>query len=250
MPFPKMVQRPPRVSKSNPPRNTVAPIVGNVSRGSPEVDHVPIDAVDWSFAVRSLNSEHLERLAGAARLPVIKVWEVQPGQFRGIDGYHRWRVLKTRGHTTLPVVKCHFAQGKAGERQFEIESIRSNVQHGLPFTKAERDRIIRRFWTRWRQPQSPGDEVTLEELGKLFNLTRQRVHQIIGAGKTELAPRRGGFSSFGRFSAATHRMSTLLTDSAFLRELLQERESEVTTALRELGKLIDGVLKQKAASKQ
>ena len=69
------------------------------SRPAP-LRQIPIGAVDWSLAIRPISVDHVERLAAAAQLPPVRVWEVQPGQYRGIDGFHRWRLANERGDKT------------------------------------------------------------------------------------------------------------------------------------------------------
>ena len=228
-------------------RAPVTPPVSNLRPMRPELRRISIDAIDWTMAVRDLHGDHLERLAGAARLPPLNVWEFEPGRFRGVDGYHRWRIAKNRGDETVPAVIAHFPKGPAGEKQFDLESIRSNLQHGLPFTKAERDEVIRRFWRRWGHTERRQEGETLDDIGKIFSLTRQRIHQILAAAP-EAEPRERGFSTLGRFTAATRRISTLLTDREFVEQLLQEQEAEVAGALRELHALIESVLSQKASN--
>src|SRR5438132_4274580 len=75
----------------------------------PEVRQVPVNAIEWSFVIRAIDLTHLERLRGAARLPAIKVSEVMPGVYRGIDGYHRWRVARDRGEGHVLAILYRFA---------------------------------------------------------------------------------------------------------------------------------------------
>ena len=209
----------------------------------PEVLQVPINAIEWSFVIRALDKTHLERLKGAARLPAIKVWEVDPGVYRGIDGYHRWRVARDRGEEHVLAVLHRFANSSEGEKAFETECIRSNIHHGLPLTKAQRDAAILGFWSRWGRADGRPHGETLDSIGKLFSLTRQRVHQIVSLTVASDEPsREHGFSSFARFTAATRRMSTLLADSAFLDQLVDERPDDVLNGLRELDHAIAAVL--------
>jgi len=195
----------------------------------PEVRQVPVNAIEWSFVIRAIDITHLERLRGAARLPAIKVWEVMPGVYRGIDGYHRWRVARDRGEGHVLAILYRFASSSEGEKAF--------------LTKAQRDAAILGFWSRWGRADGRPHGETLDSIGKLFGLTRQRVHQIVSlnAGSDEPSGEHG-FSSFARFTAATRRMSTLLADSAFLDQLVDERADDVLNGLRELDHAISAVL--------
>lgn len=228
---------------------------------------MPIDAIDWSRAIRSINVDHVQRLAGAAQLPAIKAWEIRPGACLGIDGYHRWRLAKERGDRVVEVIVRRFPKGREGEKAFDLECVRSNLQHGLPLTREERDAAIIQIWKRWGAQGALSRGETLESLGKLFNLTKQRIHQIVSLAEPEAdapiggrfpgrpedfgAPgvhrdrRRvvpGGFSTFGRFSAATRRLSRVLGDPDLIRDLLRQREAEVREELRQLRSLIDVVV--------
>jgi len=227
---------------------------------------ISTDAIDWSGAIRSISVDHVERLAGAAQLPAIKVWEFQPCRYRGIDGYHRWRLAKDRGHNVVEVIVLQFPKGREGEKAFDFECVQSNLRHGLPLTREERDRAIMRIWNRWGDRRTTVGAETLESLGKLFNLTKQRVHQILSAAESSGEPpaderpsviledpgtaasrtsRRaipGGFSNFGRFSAATRRLSRVLEDADLIRDLLRQRRPEILEELRQLRGLIDVVV--------
>jgi hypothetical protein len=227
--------------------------------------HIATDAIDWSLALRSINLEHLERLSGAERLPPIMVWEYSPGQFRGIDGFHRWGVARERGDRHVEVIVKHFPPGRLGEKAFDFECVRSNIEHGLPLSREERDRAILRIWQRWGGARVEGE--TLDHLGQIFNLTKQRIHQIVrSGGAAELpnlgspngstapghnggpGPKRfrasGRFSSFGRFSAATRRLSRLLADTDVLRELLRQRRAEVVEELVQLRRRLDALIEE------
>jgi hypothetical protein len=138
-------------------------------------------AIDWSYTLRPINIDHIERLGGAATLPPIAVWEFQPGRYRGIDGYHRWRLAKHRGERFVEATVHRYPPGPAGQQAFEFEAVRSNLQHGLPLSRDERNRAIGRLWNRWGRGAERPDGHTLEEIGQLFNLTKQRVHQILTA---------------------------------------------------------------------
>lgn len=233
------------------------------SRQVPRTERISTAAIDWSSTLRPINVEHIERLAGAAHLPAIQVWEFQPRRYRGIDGYHRWRLAKHRGETAVEAVVHHFPPGADGEKAFEFDCVRSNLQHGLPLTRDERDRAIARLWRRWgRAEERPGGP-TLEEIGRLFNLTKQRVHQILLATqhaeadgrraapaerRADVPRRREGvmrtgvpshFSTFGRFSAATRRLTNILDDRDFMNALLRERRTDAIKQLQELRGLID-----------
>jgi hypothetical protein len=227
---------------------------------------ISTDAIDWSGAIRPISLDHVERLAGAAQLPAIKVWEFQSCRYRGIDGYHRWRLAKDRGHKTVRVTVLQFPKGPEGEKAFDFECVQSNLRHGLPLTREERDRAIRRIWNRWGDRRTTAGAETLESLGKLFNLTKQRVHQILSAAESSEGPpvderspgiledpetaasrtgKRavpGGFSNFGRFSAATRRLARVLEDADFIRDLLRQRRPEILEELRQLRGLIDVVV--------
>jgi hypothetical protein len=230
--------------------------------------HIPTQAIDWSAALRSINFEHIERLSGAERLPPIKVWEYAPGRFRGIDGFHRWSVAKERGDKHVEVIVRHFPAGELGEKAFDFECVRSNIQHGLPLSREERDRAILRIWQRWGGARVEGE--TLDRLGQIFNLTKQRIHQIVKSGPPSDAlsgassngstgpgqnggpsPRRfrasGRFSSFGRFSAATRRLSRLLADTDVLHELLRQRRGEVVEELVQLRRRLDALIEGRSA---
>jgi hypothetical protein len=138
-------------------------------------------AIDWSFTLRPISIEHIERLGGASRLPPIAVWEFQPGRYRGIDGYHRWRLARHRGEGVVEATVHRYPPGPAGQRAFEFEAVRRNLEHGLPLSREERNRAIGRLWNRWGRSDDRPDGRTLEEIGQLFNLTKQRVHQILTA---------------------------------------------------------------------
>jgi hypothetical protein len=159
-----------------------------------------------------------------------------------------------------------FPKGREGEKAFDFECVQSNLQHGLPLTREERDRAIMRIWNRWGDRSATSGAETLESLGKLFNLTKQRVHQILSAAALPEQPsadarrpdplgdvgtaasrtgRRavpGGFSNFGRFSAATRRLSRVLEDAELIRDLLRQRRPEILEELRQLRGLIDIVV--------
>ncbi len=232
-------------------------------------ERIPTASIDWRDTLRPINIEHIERLAGAVQLPAIHVWEFQPGRYRGIDGYHRWRLAKHRGENAVEAVIRHFPAGATGEKAYELECVRSNLQHGLPLSPGDRNRAIKRLWSRWGRAEGRPDGYTLDELGQLFNLTKQRVHQIVlttqtpqtgtqgerqstreGAGldvaQVRGRPRTGvtgRFSTFGRFSAATHRMANLLRDAEFMSGLLGESRSEVIEQLQGVRGLIDEVVR-------
>lgn len=250
------------------------------ARSSPAVlniQSVPIDAIDWSFSIRPISMDHVDRLAAATQLPPIKVWQFQAGKYRGIDGYHRWHLAKARGDKAIETIICRFSQTESGERAFEFECIRSNLQHGLPLTRHQRDRAIARIWNRWgRAAKRSKRGITLDQLGKLFNLTKARIHQIVSStsefgSETDLGPldehgpnvtseldarghlrpfqaHPGGFSSFGRFSSATVRLSRLLADDDFIGKLLHEGNPEVLRVLVRLRALIDHVVIPKSSS--
>jgi hypothetical protein len=226
--------------------------------------HVPADAIDWSLALRSINIEHLDRLSGAERLPPITAWEYLPGRFRGIDGYHRWAVAKERGDRYVETIIRHFPPGKLGEKAFDFECIQSNIEHGLPLSREERDRAILHIWQRWGGARLEGE--SLDRLGQIFNLTKQRIHQIVRSGppaengqaaagvgtvgdkRPDASPRRfrasSRFSSFGRFSAATRRLSRLLDDTDVLSELLKQRRSDVLEELVHLRERLDSLIRE------
>jgi hypothetical protein len=244
----------------------------------PASQEIPLASIDWSYTLRAINVEHVERLAGAASLPPIAVWEYQPRRYRGIDGYHRWRLAKHRGAAVVPALVHRFPSGPAGEKAFEFECVRTNLQHGLPLTREERNRAIARLWNRWGRTHAHPGGHTLDDLGRLFNLTKQRVHQILAARPAELDERRaaafdrdsagpgaapaarlntlppaggrvgrpGRFSTMGRFSAATHRLKNLLRDVEFVSDVLDEDRSAALGQLRELQTLIDEVLSPNA----
>jgi hypothetical protein len=240
-----------------------------IPREASLTERIPTASIDWRDTLRPINIEHVERLAGAAQLPAIHVWEFQPGRYRGIDGYHRWRLAKHRRENVVEAVIRHFPAGAAGEKAYDIECVRSNLQHGLPLSPGDRNRAIKRLWSRWGRAEGRPDGYTLDELGQLFNLTKQRVHQIVlttqtpqtgsqgerqstqvGAGldvaQVRSRPRTGvtgRFSTFGRFTAATHRMANLLRDAEFMSGLLGNRRSEVIEQLQGVRRLIDEVVR-------
>jgi hypothetical protein len=223
---------------------------------------IPRDAVDWTLAIRPISAEHVERLSGVAQLPPVKVWETQPGQFRGIDGFHRWRLATERGDKTVAAIVRHFPRGAEGEKAFDFECIQSNLAHGLPLKREERDRAIVRIWSRWGQQGERTNGETFDSLGKLFNLTKQRIHQIIVANVNGVSsgpnsadpngefdpPRKsrvsvpGRFSNFGRFSAAVRRMTRLLGDTEFVGALFRERQPDAVKELHQLRALLDEII--------
>jgi hypothetical protein len=239
---------------------------------------IQVDAIDWSLAIRPVNVDHLQELAGAAHLPAIKVHEYQPGSYRGIDGHHRWQLAKARGDRTITAVVRRFPQGDDGKKAIELECIQSNMEHGLPLSRQERNRAISRIWQRWGRTKTRPDGLTLEDLARLFNLTKPRIHQILAAqtpGTADSAnepslglpnppgslvtlgesgpqpcqesenasrsPRPGGFSNFARFSAATQRLTTILSDTPLIVTLLQERNADVLLALQKLFSLMNTI---------
>jgi hypothetical protein len=246
------------------------------SAGAPvgaESREISIDSIDWSEAVRGIDPEHARRLASAATLPPVVVWEFEKGKFRGIDGFHRWQVAKARGSRTLGVVIRRYAAGPEGQKRFEFDCVQMNIKHGLPLTRDQRDRAITRLWNRWGRSSKRLDGMTLDEIAHTFNLTKQRIHQVIvsnatsqpATGNAELAaapvtleesPRPGagpqvmkgsrgratGFSTLGRFTAATKRLSTVLSDVQFVRQLIQSHQVEVRELLLDLRALLDTFL--------
>jgi len=235
--------------------DSAASLVGSETR------ELPIDVIDWSLALRDIKREHVGRLGGATTLPPVVVWEFDKDQFRGVDGFHRWYLAKLRGKNAIQVVVRHYASGQSGEQQFEFESIRMNIQHGLPLTRAERDCAIRRLWSRWGRIESRPHGVSLDQLGRTFNLTKQRVRQIVmskptslqatedampgDAGQQAAKPdltRSTGFSKLGRFTAAAKRLSTVLGDVKFVRQLFEENQVEVREMLQQLRDLLDNYL--------
>jgi len=240
------------------------------------IRQIPLASIDWSSAVRRPNREHIERLGGAVNLPAVVVWEYERDKFRGVDGYHRWLLAKLRGHSSTKAMVRHYPSGDLGERQFDLDAVRMNIEHGLPLTREERDRAIIRLWTRWGRISARPDGVTLEELGQAFGLTKGRIHQIIYACRAQPTPgttaeRRvtrepanvpvtrdgrataepeghrcraqvtSGFSPFGRFSAAAKRLTTVLGDRRFLAQLLDERP-DVRQTLCQLRDLLEGII--------
>jgi hypothetical protein len=237
----RLPQLPKRSSAAAKPAVAKSSLSAVPSQRAASVREIPLDAIDWSWAVRSLDRDHINRLAGAARLPAIKVWEFRPREYRGIDGYHRWRIAADRGEQTVVSLIYQFPRTQEGEKAFEAECIRSNIHHGLPFTKAQRDVAIVRFWRRWGRTDARPAGETLDSVARLFGLTKQRVHQILSS-TVEPGSGERGFSSFGRFTAATRRMSTLLADARLFDELMHEREVEVIGILQDLHSTIARVL--------
>jgi hypothetical protein len=70
----------------------------------------------------------------------------------------------------------------------------------------------------------------------------------MNGGPGEQSPKRfrasGRFSSFGRFSAATRRLSRLLADADVLRELLRQRRTEVVEELVQLRRRLDALIEE------
>lgn len=235
---------------------------------------IPIDSIDWSATVRGIDSEHAERLEGAVALPPVAVWEFEKGKFRGIDGFHRWQVARSRGRRKIEALVHDYSSSSEGQRQFEFDSVRMNIEHGLPLTREQRDRAIIRLWTRWGRNGTRQSGVTLDELAKIFNLTKQRIHQVVAStppsesgsvaadaggvgaphdrasaveggasgGVEEDRVRAAGFSPLGRFTAATRRLSSVLSDVQFVRQLLQYHHLEVREQLAQLRGLLDALL--------
>ena len=223
------------------------------SRTSSDVREIPIEAIDWSSALRSPNRAHVGRLADATSLPLLVVWEVERGKFRGVDGFHRWLVAKAQGDKRVQAEVRHYPQGELGEKRFDFESIELNIQHGLPLTRYERNRAILKLWRRWGRSEDRPDGVTLEEVGKVFNLTKQRVGQIIQSNKSDTAravlpelfesdvsKKTTGVRT--RFNAAAKRLSTVLRDTNVMRHLISDQRPETRKTLQELRDLLDVVL--------
>jgi hypothetical protein len=220
---------------------------------SSDVREVPVDAIDWSSALRSPNRAHVARLADATSLPVLVVWEVERGKFRGVDGFHRWLVAKAQGDKRVQAEVRHYPQGELGEKRFDFESVELNIQHGLPLTRYERDRAILRLWRRWGRREDRPDGVTLEDVGRVFNLTKQRIGQIIQSNKSDagrailsevfegdVIENATGFRT--RFNAAAKRLTTVLRDTNVMRQLISDRRPETRKTLQELRDLLDVVL--------
>ena len=149
-------------------------------------------------------------------------------------------------------------------KAFELECIRRNIERGLPLTREQRDEAIVRLWHRWGRTKTRPDGITLEGLGQLFNLTKPRIHQILSARPAATASdvrpdtatpgliartKPGGFSAFGRFTAATHRLAAVLNDRDFMADLRGERDTEVVAALRELEGLIAAITQSSEAAR-
>src|SRR5262249_16747276 len=223
-------------------------------RTSSDVREVPIEAIDWWSALRSPNRAHVGRLVDATSLPLLVVWEVERGKFRGVDGFHRWLVAKARGDKRVQAEVRHYPQGELGEKRFDFESIELNIQHGLPLTRYERDRAILRLWRRWGRREDRPDGVTLEDVGRLFNLTKQRVGQIVQSNKSDtdaaflaevfesdVSKKATGFGT--RLNAAAKRLTTVLRDTDVMRHLLSDQRPETRKTLQELRDLLDVVLR-------
>jgi hypothetical protein len=225
-------------------------------QGRNDTRTIKIDLIEWPVLLRPIDPSHVVRLGGAAKLPSIKVWEVEPNRYRGIDGYHRWHLALERGDASVVATTYHFPENADGERAFELECLRSNLHHGLPLTQNQRDQAIVRFWRRWGRTGAREHGETLDSLGRVFNLTKQRIHQIVStadrqaaladASEVEAARSRqahpGGFSDYGRFSAATQRLANLLGDAGFMNQLFRDRKDTAFAALRALRTVIDQIV--------
>ena len=222
-------------------------------RTSSDVREVPIEAIDWSSALRSPNRAHVGRLVDATSLPLLVVWEVERGKFRGVDGFHRWLVAKAKGDKRVRAEIRHYPQGELGEKRFDFESIELNIQHGLPLTRYERDRAILRLWRRWGRREDRPDGVTLADVGRVFNLTKQRVGQIIQSNKSDtgravlaevfegdVRKKTSGFRT--KLNAAAKRLTTVLRDTNVMRHLISDQRPETQKTLQELRDLLDVVL--------
>jgi len=134
-----------------------------------------------------------------------------------------------------------------------------NIQHGLPLTRYERDRAILKLWRRWGRHEDRPDGVTLEDVGRVFNLTKQRVGQIVHSNKSdagravlpdvfegEVSKRTTGFRT--RLNAAAKRLTTALRDTNVTRHLISDQRPETRKMLQELRDLLDVVLGEKNRS--
>ncbi|WP_406638760.1 ParB/RepB/Spo0J family partition protein [Amycolatopsis sp. WGS_07] len=84
------------------------------------------------------DSKHVELLAGAgARLPPVLVHR---STMRVIDGTHRILAARRRGDTEIAV---KYFEGTDFEAF--VQSVQSNVRHGLPLTRADREAAVLRI---------------------------------------------------------------------------------------------------------
>jgi hypothetical protein len=272
----KRIRRPQQTPASTPKTqktNEGAHQTGSSPHEAPR--EVLVKDIDWSLALRGVSRAHIERLAGAVMLPAVVVWEQETGRYRGIDGFHRWYLAQKRGQRAIEAVVRHYDEGEAGERQFDLDCISMNIQHGLPLTRVERDRAVIRIWNRWGRRASRPDGISLDELGRTFNLTKQRIHQIITSrqcskptssearpaadseliatahqlgsdlattSETEVA--RSGFSEYGRFTAAARRLTTVLGDMNLVQHVLVDHPEEVRSILREIRDRLEALLQR------
>lgn len=162
-------------------------------------------------------------------------------------------VAKAQGDKRVQAEVRHYPQGELGEKRFDFESIELNIQHGLPLTRYERDRALLRLWRRWGRREDRPDGVTLEEIGRVFNLTKQRVGQIVqsnksDAGRAVLSEGLEGDASKNatgfrtRLNAAAKRLTTVLRDTNVMRQLISDQRPETRKTLQELRDLLDVVL--------
>jgi hypothetical protein len=183
-----------------------------------EVVEVPVDQIIESSRIRRLDRRHVERLAEVpdGGLPPIRVSRAARDRFVLVDGCHRLEACRVKGQATVEAVVLRYEPGAEGRRWFALDQYRFNRDHGLPLSRRDRDRAIVRLWARWGE----GKGLTLEELGRAFGLTKQRVGQILSKGSDSPArPAARSFSAFSKFQSALKRLSGQL-DPAVVKALV------------------------------
>lgn len=108
-----------------------------------EVEELPISELELGEGVRSggLDESHVELLMESAESwPPVVVWG---DHSLVIDGLHRVEAARRLGRRTVPAIRF---MGSADEAF--LESVRRNVNHGLPLTIGDRRRAVRRVLTR------------------------------------------------------------------------------------------------------
>lgn len=106
---------------------------------------VPVFSVlpGYSPRLAGENPEHIELLATVKNFPPILVHR---RTMRVIDGMHRLRAAQLRGDQTIAVT---FFEGD--DAAADLCSIETNVKHGLPLSRADREAAAGRVLTLYRQ---------------------------------------------------------------------------------------------------